>query len=496
MSVATIPMPEERWRDYRLRTRRASVAIIGSGPAGATAARVLLDRGVTDIAVVENGTPLSYLPGDNLRNSLTEYEHYVAGGIGDVVDAADQAYFRPGLSTVNVCPGGSDSTGGDHLQVSAAVNVGGMGALWTCVAPRPAPVERLALQHIQEIDAALGRAEALLSASTEADRSERTRLILEAFGGAVTVDGAPRARRLPLAVRRTEEGLRWTGPSDIVAFDRVRLMTGFRCLRLVGGPRASGALLLSRRNHQCVMLEADAFVLAAGVLENPRILHDSRLGGAANGAYLCDHSLVRAAVDITGLAEGRCMEHDDVSAVWLPFEADSRPWHGQVFHARRRPQVSTDERPTAHLSWYAPTVPQPQNSLRFGANDYAGAATVRARFQLGEHDHASISEAASDLHRHASILGPYVVNGEPVLETTGSSKHLHGTTRTGAVDDGTSVCDNTMRVWGCPNVFVAGNSVIPGPNACNPTLTTVALAVVAGSAVGELLGLAPSVEAS
>jgi choline dehydrogenase-like flavoprotein len=59
----------------------------------------------------------------------------------------------------------------------------------------------------------------------------------------------------------------------------------------------------------------------------------------------------------------------------------------------------------------------------------------------------------------------------------GSSLHYMGTTRMGPADDGTSVCDTNSRVWGTSNLYVGGNGVIPPATVCNPTATSVALAV-------------------
>ena len=57
----------------------------------------------------------------------------------------------------------------------------------------------------------------------------------------------------------------------------------------------------------------------------------------------------------------------------------------------------------------------------------------------------------------------------------------------GSEDDGTSVCDSYSRVWNVPGLVLAGNGLIPTANSCNPTLTSVALAVRGADALAARL---------
>ena len=60
------------------------------------------------------------------------------------------------------------------------------------------------------------------------------------------------------------------------------------------------------------------------------------------------------------------------------------------------------------------------------------------------------------------------LDDRPFMMPLGASLHYQGTTRMGAVDDGTSVCSPDSEVWAVPGVFVAGNGVIPTADGVQP----------------------------
>lgn len=117
--------------------------------------------------------------------------------------------------------------------------------------------------------------------------------------------------------------------------------------------------------------------------------------------------------------------------------------------------------------------------------DYRGLPNFTIEYALTDAEAAEIESATTRLRRAGEALGHFVA--EPRLLPNGSSLHYMGTTRIGASDDGTSVADASSRVWGVDGLWVGGNGTIPTANTMNPTLTSVAIAVLGAAAVVEEL---------
>ena len=110
--------------------------------------------------------------------------------------------------------------------------------------------------------------------------------------------------------------------------------------------------------------------------------------------------------------------------------------------------------------------------------DYRGFPNMTIRYALTEREEAEIAAAVETITRAATALGDFVPGSEPRVLPNGSSFHYMGTMRIGEADDGTSVCAVDSRVWGFENLYLGGNGLIPTANFVNPTLTSVALAVL------------------
>jgi choline dehydrogenase-like flavoprotein len=162
---------------------------------------------------------------------------------------------------------------------------------------------------------------------------------------------------------------------------------------------------------------------------------------------------------------------------------DEEPFHGQVMQLDASPVPLADDDVPAPgsivgLGWFCAKDLQAGDRVEFddAEADPYGMPAMRIHYRLTERDHASIEASRAAVRRAAESLGE-PLGDEPLTFPPGASLHYQGTVRMGETDDGTSVCSPASQVWGVAGLYVAGNGVIPTSIACNPTLTSVALAV-------------------
>jgi pyranose oxidase len=501
--------------------------VVGSGPVGSTYARLVADRVPgARILMVEAGPQISERPGTHVLNIADPQARVAAQGLCEGPWAsADQAaadkavadisflLVRPGIFFAD--PQGAVSLTPSTLALGAmASNVGGMGVHWSSACPHPGAGEVIPWIPDHEWQEALQTARTLLAVSTRVfPPTSQGEAILMGLGAAFP--GLPSGRGpqpMPLACEVGADGQRyWTGPDvilgDLVAAPRFELRAGTLCRRLLHeGSAVSGAEIEDLASGERRRVTARAVAVAGDSLRTPQLLAASGICPPALGRYLNDHSQILMAVvlDEKLLSQARrrrpglpdaCRGPDDilVGMFWLP-HSQEHPFHGQLLHldltdAETAPPDRRGDQ-VIGLSWLVPKEIRSEDRVYFPADgvDSYGMPGIRTSYELTTRDLASIEAAKADIVRAAEALGDPMVP-EPQVLPPGASLHYQGTVRMGPRDDGTSVCDPELRVWGFTNLFVGGNGVIPTANAGNPTLTSVALAARASAAVARLLSL-------
>jgi choline dehydrogenase-like flavoprotein len=482
------------------------VVIVGSGPTGAAYARILSEEapGVT-IAMFEVGPTVSDPPGSHVKNIVDAAERARAqsrseGPASDTAHATSPAAMTAGgrraRAGTYLLPDGYQADGEDGIPALAfSSNVGGMGAHWTAACPRPGGSERI--DFLPDLDELLGEAERLLGVTTDAfDGAPYSDLVRERLSAVVDAgrDPAQRVQRLPLAVhRRPDGGLVWSG-SDVVFGDVTRANPRFELHDeslvtrvVVDDGAAVGVAVRDLRTGEAHEVRARVVVVAADGLRTPQLLWASGVRPAALGRTLNDQSQVVYAARITdapphaaGSAAGTLSETSGVS--WVPF-TDAMPFHGQIMQLDASPIPLADDDVVAPgsivgLGLFCAKDLQWDDRVEFSesAVDAYGMPAMSIHYRLTDKDHESLERARAEIVRLADAVGD-PLGDAPITLPLGASLHYQGTVRMGTIDDGTSVCDLDSAVWGVAGLFVAGNGVIPTSTACNPTLTSVGLAV-------------------
>jgi pyranose oxidase len=286
--------------------------------------------------------------------------------------------------------------------------------------------------------------------------------------------------------------------------------------------RATGVVARPRGSSTEVTIRARAVIVAADALRTPQLLWASGVRPSALGRYLNDQPQVVAAAFLDDFApepdvngrdahdEGAHFDGHDLHPFhgspeggqermtgvgWIPFDdVRGRPLHGQIMQMDASPIAIgdadvDDDRPIVGIGFFAAKDVRARDRVRFddARPDEFGLPALEIDYGLTDLDHERIALALGIAADTAAAIGDYIPGGEPALLPAGSSIHYQGSVRMGPVDDGTSVCDSHSAVWGYDNLFVGGNGVIPTATGCNPTLTSVALAIRATERVVEVL---------
>ena len=493
--------------------RSVDVLVVGSGPVGSAFARAVHEhRPETRILMVDAGPRLTERPGMHVKNLADPAARALAQRRSQGLEQASATSApvvapgppepgKPRAGTTYADPG-SDA----FPEGAQSTNVGGMGAHWTCACPRPGDGERVPFLAEGVLDDALAVAERYLAVRDDVfPLSPAGDAILGGLRAAYDA-ALPAGRRvapMPLACARATDGTPWWTGSDVVLgplaepeVPTFELRDETVCRRLVverGTVRAAELVHLPTGEREQV--EPGAVFVAADALRTPQLLWASGIRPPALGRYLNDHSQVVAAVRLdsrlaraSGLTGGTGRGPDPIVGVfWVPYTAH-HPFHGQVMHLDMSPIGIVDPSEEEHvvgLGWFVPKELRAEDRVEFddAELDAYGMARIRVHYGLTARDRAALEAGAADQLRGAAALGELVPGRGPTVVPAGSSLHYQGTTRMGQVDDGTSVCDTSSRVWGHENLLVGGNGVIPTPTATNPTLTSVALAILAARAV-------------
>jgi choline dehydrogenase-like flavoprotein len=490
--------------DSRVRAARGDVAVIGAGLVGAAVAAELTRAGA-EVVLIDAGWSPTHAPASHLRNAPPCARD--AALYYDLVHAhlRPVSITRPPKSLLgDDVPVAEEANGFNSVQVSTSnmigarttTGAGGMGSIWTCVAPRFSIVERWNTIEGSDWDALYERAEQALAVGTEphsgSKRQERMLAAFRAANSGSEADIAPVA-----ASRDAGGGITWTGPREIVTRGLGRaelhaLLPHHAVRRLIhanGRVRAADAVDLL--TGEATQLDADVFVLALGALRTPALIFASGLcqqPESALGRWLSDHPLCRGQVVLNREIAG-AYEEDRQPFLVVPMSA-KRPFHGLVVcdaYETATLEGNVDLRLLISLYWYALAEPQYENRIVFDERrrDHVGLPQPTFEYRVSGAEEERTSLALEDLRMHGHAIGRFLPSRPPRAAAPGSSMHYLGTTRMGQRDDGGSVVDPTGRVWESPNLYACGTGVIPTSTATNPSLTAVALALRTADAIAR-----------
>ena len=285
------------------------------------------------------------------------------------------------------------------------------------------------------------------------------------------------------------------------------------------------------REGQAYQVKGRSYVLAAGAIENARLLLASRRvesHGIGNrhdlvGRYFMDHPLCDGGViaipgrrrsmgvykasravrrrhlvrGVLKLSEAVQRRERLLNAVVVvrsqePDEVADLARAVQAMAAENAPGQGAEGAYFGALHITGEQSPNPESRVTLAEEtDALGVPRARLDWRLSEQDASSLGRTLEvmALRLGASLRGRAqiaIAESDPWRGARGSNHHM-GTTRMDP-DPARGVVDTDCRIHGLANLFVAGSSVYPTVGASNPTLTLLALAVRLADHLKEELG--------
>lgn len=515
-------------------TITTDVFIIGSGPVACTYARLFRAAG-RRVLLADSGPQLSRLPGEHLKNAVAwqrdidRFTPIVQGLLSPIslpprpgnTLTVDPISYRQGLATASMRHALNPRQDPYKNLPGAAQGyaVGGMFVHWTSTVPRQHPkLERMTFIDDAEWDRLYACAEALVNARTDAyAKSLRNQVIKERlqqfYRGRLAAPYAP--DNLPMAAERrrdNDEFVYFSGSDAVLGplalarqDDAFRILPEHRVKQLeVTSGRVTRAIVDDMPRGHRFAVSADLFVVAGGSIMSPQLLWASGIRPRALGRFLHDHPMVFTQIVLRdGIVEeiarraGKGANASDPIPIpptdpppmlRVPV-AEGRPWHTQVhrdsFAVNPGAAADVDPRLIVDIRSFGMVQPREDNRVTFYTDrlDKFDMPQPTFEYELAEGDRKLAHEMMTDALDIAMELGGIMPGSEPRFMPPGTSLHLMGTTSMGEADDGKSVIDPYSKVWGIDNLLVGGNGVLAKANACNPTLTSIALAVRAATKV-------------
>ncbi len=227
-------------------------------------------------------------------------------------------------------------------------------------------------------------------------------------------------------------------------------------------------------------IEANAYVLACGTVANARQLLLSNVGNDCVGRYFMCHPIADGVVTIPGLpneAQTRLMRGN---------KQDGDQWkeNGVTVGGRFTPDAIEQEKLEIGGSWfdinwnglYFEMTPNPDSRITLAdtCDEVFGQKQTKITWELSARDETTYKYSLQMFQNALSgvtfeawndVKDSWVVNG-----------HHIGTTRmSNGPEDG--VVDKNLKVHSLDNLYVAGASVFPSAGVSNPTFTIVTLSI-------------------